>query len=342
MSTPTLTARPSRAAALDGLGRYVPIGATVALLALMYLGGLGNYRNFDNPQLIPDLFIGNAGLLIIGVGMTFVILSGGIDLSVGSVMAFSTMACAWLTVDAGVSAPLAVGLVLALGVVSGTLTGIVIHYFDVQPFIATLVGLFLYRGLTLQISAEDVSMRDVAFFDWGMTRVEFGGSPREGGFSLPYLSFLALAVVAIAFVVLHYTRFGRGVYAVGGNEQSALLMGLPVARTKVGVYAISGFCAALAGVVSAFYTKSADPLRGVGLELDAIAAVVIGGTLLTGGAGFVLGTVAGVMVMGLLSTIIAFQGNLNSWWAKIVVGVLLLAFILLQRVLARSGEKRRT
>ncbi|MEU6858426.1 sugar ABC transporter permease YjfF [Glycomyces sp. NPDC046736] len=341
MSAHQLTERPARTALLDGLGRYIPIGATIALLAAMYLGGLASYDNFDNPQLVPDLFIGNAGLLIIAVGMTFVILSGGIDLSVGSVAAFSTMACAWLTVEAGVSGPLAMVLVLVLGTLSGTATGAVIHYFDVQPFIATLVGLFLYRGLTLQISSSDVSMRDVEFFGWGMERTEFG-NVREGGFSLPNLSFLAFAIVIAAFIVLHYTRFGRGVYAVGGNEQSALLMGLPVARTKIGVYAISGFCAALAGVVSAFYTKSADPLRGVGLELDAIAAVVIGGTLLTGGAGFVLGTVAGVMVMGMLSTIIAFQGNLNSWWARIVVGVLLLAFILLQRVLARTGEKRST
>ncbi|MCH7230640.1 sugar ABC transporter permease YjfF [Glycomyces sp. L485] len=339
MST-TLTERPAHSTLFDGLSRYIPIGATVALLVAMYLGGLANYNNFDNPQLIPDLFIGNAGLLIIAVGMTFVILSGGIDLSVGSMMAFSTMALAWMTVDLGMPAEIAVPVVLVFGTLSGTFTGAVIHYFDVQPFIATLAGLFLYRGLTLQISDRDVSMRDVEFFSWGMERIEFG-SPREGGFSLPYISFIAFAVVVIAFIVLHYTRFGRGVYAVGGSEQSALLMGLPVVRTKVGVYAISGFCASLGGVVAAFYTKSANPLAGVGLELDAIAAVVVGGTLLTGGAGFVLGTVAGVMVMGLLSTIIAFQGNLSSWWARIVVGILLLAFILLQRVLARSGEKRK-
>jgi simple sugar transport system permease protein len=217
----------------------------------------------------------------------------------------------------------------------------VIHYFNVQPFIATLVGLFLFRGLTLQISDTDVSMREIEFFQWGMTHVDFG-EIRDGGFWLPYLSFVAFAVVIVSFVVLHYTRFGRGVYAVGGSEQSALLMGLPVARTKIGVYAISGFCAALAGVLAAFATKSANPLANVGAELDAIAAVVIGGTLLTGGAGFVLGTVAGVMVWGMLNTLIAFQGNLSSWWARIVMGILLLAFILLQRVLARSGEKRRT
>ncbi|MCC3763740.1 hypothetical protein K3N28_11750 [Glycomyces sp. TRM65418] len=341
MSTHQLTERPSRSTLFDGLTRYIPISATVALLIALYLGGVANYPNFDNPQVVAKLFIDNAPLLVIAVGMTFVILSGGIDLSVGSVMAFSTMACAWLTVEAGIAAPVALVLVLAFGTAWGLLIGAVIHYFDVQPFIATLVGLFLFRGLTLQISDTDVSMREIEFFQWGMTHVDFG-NVRDGGFWLPYLSFVAFAVVIIAFVVLHYTRFGRGVYAVGGSEQSALLMGLPVARTKIGVYAVSGFCAALAGILAAFATKSANPLANVGAELDAIAAVVIGGTLLTGGAGFVLGTVAGVMVWGMLNTLIAFQGNLSSWWARIVMGILLLAFILLQRVLARSGEKRRT
>ena len=342
MSTQTLTERPARSTLFDGMTRYIPIGATVALLLALYFGGVANYRNFDKPQVIANLFIDNAPLLVIAVGMTFVILSGGIDLSVGSVMAFSTMTCAWLTVEAGLSAPLVVALVLVFGTGWGLLIGAVIHYFNVQPFIATLVGLFLFRGLTLQISTSDMSMREVKFFQWGMTHIEVGGGIRQGGFWLPYLSFAAIAVVAVAFVVLHYTRFGRGVYAVGGNEQSALLMGLPVARTKIGVYVVSGFCASLAGVLAAFATKSADPLRHVGAELDAIAAVVIGGTLLTGGAGFVLGTLAGVMVWGLLNTLIQFQGNLSSWWARIVMGVLLLAFILLQRGLARSGEKRRT
>lgn len=342
MSTQTLTERPSRSTLPDGLTRYIPICATVALLLALYLGGVANYEKFGSAQVIAGLFIDNAPLLIIAVGMTFVILSGGIDLSVGSVMAFSTMACAWLTVDAGISAPLAVALVLGFGAAWGLLIGSVIHYFNVQPFIATLVGLFLFRGLTLQISETDVSMREIEFWQWGMTHAEFFGKVRDGGFWLPYLSFVAFAVVVISFVVLHYTRFGRGVYAVGGSESSALLMGLPVARTKIGVYAISGFCAALAGVLAAFATKSANPLANVGAELDAIAAVVIGGTLLTGGAGFVLGTVAGVMVWGMLTTLIAFQGNLSSWWARIAMGVLLLAFILLQRVLARSGEKRRT
>nr|WP_211240413.1 ABC transporter permease [Haloglycomyces albus] len=311
--------------------RYIPIVATLSLIVALYFIGVANYSGFSNPQLLVNLFISNAGLLIVAVGMTFVILTGGIDLSVGSLMAFSTMAVGWMTIEAGIPAQIAVPAVIVLGGLNGALTGAVIHYFNVQPFIATLAGLFLYRGLTFQISTHDISLRDVEFFQWGMERVDLGSV------SIPNITFLAFGFVLIAFCFGHYTRLGRTVYAVGGNENSAALMGLPVARSKISVYAFSGICASTGGVVTAFYIKSANPLQGVGFELDAIAAVVIGGTLLTGGYGFVLGTMAGVSVLGLIDTIIAFQGNLSSWWARIAIGALLLAFILLQRFLSKLG-----
>jgi simple sugar transport system permease protein len=138
----------------------------------------------------------------------------------------------------------------------------------------------------------------------------------------------------VAILVAHYTKFGRYVYAVGGDEHSAKLMGLPVGGTKIFLYTISGFCSALAGVVYTFYTQSGNPASCVGLELDAIAAVVIGGTLLSGGAGFMAGTLMGVLILGLIQTLITFQGNVNSWWTRIVVGVLVLLFILLQNVIS--------
>jgi simple sugar transport system permease protein len=142
-------------------------------------------------------------------------------------------------------------------------------------------------------------------------------------------------VVVVGIIVLAYSRLGRSVYAIGGNEQSAVLMGLPVARTKMAVYTISGFCSALGGLLLTFYTPSGDPIQGIGMELDAIAAVVIGGTLLTGGSGYLFGTVLGVLTLGVIKTILNF-GNLSPWWARIVVGLLLFAFILLQRlVIAR-------
>lgn len=322
----------------EGVERYIPVTATVLLLCAMYAGGVARYDNFDRPQVVANLFINNAHLLVIAIGVTFVILSGGIDLSVGSVMAFTSMLCAWLTVETGLPAVPVVVFALLLGVASGAGMGAIIHYFHIQPFIVTLAGLFLFRGLTQQLSSHDISLREVSFFDFGGRRHELTelipglGSILNGGFAITNSVLLALAVVVAAFITLHYTRLGRNVYAIGGNQQSALLMGLPVARTKVSVYAISGGCAALGGILFAFNTKSAAPLHGVALELDAIAAVVIGGTLLIGGFGFVLGTVAGVLVLGLIHTIITFQGDLSPWWARMVIGILLLAFILLQRL----------
>ena len=148
-------------------------------------------------------------------------------------------------------------------------------------------------------------------------------------------------IFLLALFVAHYTKFGRFIYALGGDEQSATLMGLPVARTKVLIYTVSGFCSALAGVVFTFYMLSGYGLHAVGMELDAIAAVVIGGTLLTGGVGYVAGTLFGVLMLGIIQTLISFDGTLSSWWTRIVVGVLLFAFCLLQRLLSRRSGKAR-
>jgi len=148
---------------------------------------------------------------------------------------------------------------------------------------------------------------------------------------------IALVVVAIAFFVLHHTRFGRTVYAIGGSENSAVLMGLAVTRTKVLVYAISGLCAAMGGILWNLYSLSGFPRAGIGMELDAIAAVVVGGALLTGGYGYVIGSVVGVLILGLVQTFIEFDGTLSSWWTRIFIGTLLLVFILLQRLFSRKG-----
>jgi galactofuranose transport system permease protein len=144
-----------------------------------------------------------------------------------------------------------------------------------------------------------------------------------------------LASVIIATLVAGFTRFGRNVYAIGSNENSARLMGLPIGQTKIAIYALAGFFSALGGVVATFYMQSGNPASFVGLELDAIASVVIGGTLLTGGVGFIPGTLMGVLILGLIQQIIIFNGTLNSWWTKIVIGALLLIFIVLQKFISR-------
>jgi simple sugar transport system permease protein len=307
--------------------RYIPVLATLALLALMFEVGAYRYENFLSSQVILNVFIDNAFLLVVAVGMTFVILTGGIDLSVGSVLALSTMISATLVEQHAVPALLAIGIALAVGTFGGLAMGAVIHYFEIQPFIVTLAGMFLARGLCYMISTDSISFTDPFFTDVMQANISLSPGTR-----ISVSVVIALVVVAIAYWALHYTRLGRNVYAIGGNAQSALLMGLPVGRTVIAVYAISGFCSALGGVLLSFYMRSGYSLHGVGLELDAIAAVVIGGTLLTGGTGFVLGTVLGVLVLGLIQTIINFQGTLSSWWTKIVVGVLLMVFIMLQRL----------
>lgn len=309
--------------------KYIPILVTILLFIVMFAAGSFRYTGFFSLQVLMNLLVDNAFLLITAVGMSFVILSGGIDLSVGSVIALSTMVSASLVQQHGWPPAVVIPLVLLMGAAFGSLMGAIIHYFDIQPFIVTLAGMFLARGLCYVISIDTITIDNAFYTAVAQTRI-----PLPGGSFLSISAVIALLVVAGAIFTAHYTRFGRNVYALGGSEQSALLMGLPVARTKVLVYTLSGLCSALAGVVFTFYMLSGYGLHAVGFELDTIAAVVIGGTLLTGGVGYVLGTFFGVLIQGVIQTIISFEGTLSSWWTKIVIGLLLFIFILLQRVLS--------
>jgi len=306
--------------------RYLPVLGTVVVLALMLIIGGSRYENFLSGRVMANLLINNSFLIVVAVGMTFVILTGGIDLSVGAVLALSTCISAWMFVH-GWPAYVAIPAAILAGALIGWAVGVMVHVFEIQPFIATLAAMFLARGLCYVIAPESIPITDPTIVKLG-TRWDLGG-----GWAITPSGVIALAVVVVAFVTLHYTRFGRTVYAIGGGEQSARLMGLPVARTKVLVYVISGTCAGLGGLLFAAFSSSGYSLTGVGMELDAIAAVVIGGTLLTGGSGFVLGSVLGVLVLGLIQTIITFEGTLSSWWTKIVIGALLLVFVILQRLL---------
>ncbi|WP_208278438.1 galactofuranose ABC transporter, permease protein YjfF [Massilia oculi] len=305
---------------------------TVVLLAAMLLVGGALYEGFLSLQVMLNLLIDNAFLLVIAIGMGFVILSGGIDLSVGAVLALSTMIAAWLLQVAHWPPLAVIATVLALGFLFGGGMGAVIHYFRLQPFIVTLAGMFLARGLCYLISIESITIEDPLFVAMSQTQIPF-----FGGFVSPG-ALIALAMLTFAVWLAHYSGFGRAVYAVGGNEQSAAMMGLSVGRTKILVYAFSGFCASLAGLLFAFYMLSGYGLHAQGTELDAIAAVVIGGTLLTGGYGYILGSLSGVLVLGTIQTLIAFDGTLSSWWTKIVIGGLLFVFCVVQRVMAFKSK----
>ena len=335
-TTPALGApRQDRWQALTGevlarvRGRYLSPLASLGLLALMF-GAIVVRYDFASPaQVFLNLFVDNAYLIVLAVGMTFVILSGGIDLSVGSTVALASVIVA-TALQQGWPMPLAVGTVLVVGPLLGWLMGLVIEYFDVQPFIVTLAGMFLARGLCYVISVDTLPIKDPVLRRIGLNYVYL----YEDKF-IRWTVVIAVAVVVIAAFTLHQTRYGRTVYAVGGNRQSAQLMGLAAARARVSVYAVSGFCAALAGLLLAVQKLSGYSLNGIGMELDAIAAAVIGGVLLSGGTGFVFGSVIGVLVLGTIQTFVTAE-NLDSYWTRIMTGVLLLVFVLVQRLVVRK------
>ncbi|MDT0122478.1 galactofuranose ABC transporter, permease protein YjfF [Paenibacillus sp. RRE4] len=309
--------------------KLLPVLVTFGLLAVMIAIGSFRYTGFFSTQVLFNLLIDNAFLIVTAIGMTFVIVSGGIDLSVGSVIALTTIISASLVEKQGWSPTVVIPLVLIMGAVFGTLMGAIIHYFKIQPFIVTLAGMFLARGLCYVISTDTITITNSFYTDVAQAKI-----PLPGGSFVSINVIIALIILLLAIFLAHYTRFGRNVYAIGGSEQSAMLMGLPVARTKILVYTFSGFCSALAGVVFTFYMLSGYGLHAMGMELDTIAAVVIGGTLLTGGVGYVAGTFLGVLIQGVIQTIISFEGTLSSWWTKIVIGLMLFVFILFQRLLS--------
>ncbi|WP_426594014.1 ABC transporter permease subunit [Cellulomonas sp. McL0617] len=339
-STQLAPARESRA--VGGYHRFmsrhaswIPVFAAVAILVAMLIGAQLYFGTFLTPRLLSSLLLDNAYLLILAVGMTFVILTGGIDLSVGAVMSFSGMLGASL-LSQGLPTTVVVPIMLGGGATIGLGIGVLVQYFDVQPFIASLAGMFLARGLGFVVSLNSIKVTNPAILWLEGTRIQ----AVPGSWYITPTGILALLVVAAGALLLAYTRFGRTIYALGGNQQSARLMGLPVARTKLLAYVVSGMCAGLAGVVFTAYTGAAYPLNGIGTELDTIAAVVIGGTLLTGGSGFVVGSMIGVFVYGMIKTIINFLG-VDQSWTRITIGALLLVFVVVQRVIVARSARRR-
>jgi len=310
--------------------RALPLYATIAIFLLAYLICYLQFPAMLSTRVIGNLLTDNAYLGIVAVGMTVVIISGGIDLSVGSVIAFSGVFIAVVLRETGLHPLAAFALLLAITTLFGAAMGGMIHLLAMPPFIVTLAGMFLARGAGYMLTIDSVPI-DHAFYET-MQRAYYL-MPGKGRLTL--LGLTMVASVILGMILLHRTKFGTNVYALGGGEATARLMGVAVGRTTVLIYAFSGFMAGLAGIVFSVYTSAGYPLATVGVELNAIAAVVIGGTLLTGGSGYMFGTLIGVLTMGLIQTYIVFDGTLSSWWTKIVIGALLLMFILLQKGLLR-------
>ena len=303
--------------------RYGPLLLTFAVFLLVYFIGGRLYPAMQKPQVFFNLFINTASLMLVSVGMTFVIISKGIDLSVAGMIALTSAASASLLAH-GASPAVVMPLMLVMGIAFGFTLGCIIHFLKVEPFIATLMGLFFARGMAYIITLEALPIQDATYRWLALTKVHIPFFDK----AYVYIPSLVGPIVLLVVIYLSFfTRFGRTVYAIGNNEQSARLMGLPVGRTKIAVYAISGFCSALAGIVWSISLLSGYGGYAPGMELDAIASVVIGGTLLTGGVGNVIGTLFGVLVNGTIVSILQFNGTLSSWWTRIGVGVLTLIFI---------------
>ncbi|WP_311272727.1 MULTISPECIES: galactofuranose ABC transporter, permease protein YjfF [unclassified Rhizobium] len=315
--------------------RNLPLLTTLAVFIVAYVLCVIQYPAMFSTRVVGNLLTDNAFLGIAAVGMTFVILSGGIDLSIGSVIAFASVFVAVLVGTYNVHPLVAFAAVLVISTIFGCLMGAMIRFLSIPPFVVTLAGMFLARGAAYLISTQSVPISHPV-----IDAIQGFYFRVPGGGRLTALAIIMLIVFIVGGIVASRTRLGANIYALGGNQQSAELMGVPIGKTIISIYALSGFLSGLAGIIYTLYTSSGYSLATVGMELDAIAAVVIGGTLLTGGTGLVAGTFVGLLIQGLIQTYIVFEGTLSSWWTKIVIGILLFIFIVLQRAIIWYSNRR--
>ena len=297
------------------------------------------------PMNVSSLISQNAYVFILATGMLLCILTGGnIDLSVGSVVCFVGAIGAVLMVNMKMNMWLAILIMFVIGTLIGAFQGFWIAYVRIPPFIVTLAGMFFGRGMTSIISTDMISIKNATFMAWDKYKIymPFGSYSKRGKFLPAYIYptvIIAIIVLIVIIIVMKYTKFGRSVYAIGGNEQSALMMGLNVKRTKMAAYLLDGFLAGLGGFLFCMNSCAGFVEQAKGLEMDAISAAVIGGTLLSGGVGTPFGTLFGVLIKGTISSLITTQGTLSSWWVRIVLSALLCFFIVLQSVFASLKKK---
>lgn len=308
------------------VGSFLQQQGALVMLVVVCLIATFRYDAFLSPENLLNVLRQNSMLGLVALGMTFVILTGGIDLSVGSILALAGVVAAFLAPYGVVVAVLGAA---AVGTLLGLINGVVIAKGRIQPFIVTLGMMIAARGLTLAITDEK-SVRIPA----AQTDLAWLGRGEIGGF-LPVPIVILIIAFAVGWLVLNYTRFGRHVFALGDNDEAARLLGLNINRTTIGVYAISGALAGLAGVILAARLGAGNPVEGVGWELSAIAAVVVGGTLLTGGQGSAVSTLVGVLLLGVIFNLFNLEGQISPWWQLVLRGAILLVVVVLQNRLTR-------
>lgn len=327
--------------------QYIMVYATIGIFLIIYIYGAIRFGDigFTTLRTFINMFKDNAYYGISAVGMTMVLITGGIDLSVASIACLTGMLVAYGTTRLGIHPAICMAAAMVIGVGLGLLQGAAIHFLDVPPFIATLAGNFLARGVASLISRESISIDHPMIDAMAGFKIYFKKYVDGEWVKIKPISFINLnllvfiVMIIVGTIILSRTKFGRNIYAIGGNEQSAKLMGLPVGKTKVLVYGFNGFCSVLAGFAFLLEVKSGWNLALQGGELEVITCAVIGGTLLTGGTGYMIGTMFGVLLKSVIPALITFNGNLLSWWGKIATGGLLALFIVIQRIVVTASDR---
>lgn len=309
--------------------------------AILFLGGA-----FLRPQNFLNILNENAALIIMSCGMSLVMIIGGIDISVGGVTALVSMCCAvYLDFHDG-NVFVALLIALAIGVAFGIVQGFLVAYLEIQPFIVSLAGMFFARGMTTIVNSSPFNVANESFVALKGTRIIIPGLgyvvPKTGNYIDAYIEIgvvVALVVVVLMFCMLRWTKLGRNFYAVGGNRQSALMLGINVRRTRFLAHLLCSLLAGVGGFVYFMHVGSGSPSNATGMEMNAIASSIIGGTMLTGGVGNIIGTLFGVLSLNTIKNIVSAAGFDQAWWTGITIAAMLCLFLVIQSVVMAWKKK---
>lgn len=319
---------------------------TIIVFFAMYIGAiLFQGKGFLKPQTFFNILNANASLIILSCGMSLVMITGGIDISVGGVTALVSMCCAVYLDYHGGNVFVAVLIALAIGLAFGVIQGFLVAYLDIQPFIVTLAGMFFARGMTTIVNTNPFNVQNEAFVALKETRVTvpgFGSVNKLGKYVPAYIEIgviVAILLVIVLFCVLRWTKLGRSFYAVGGNNQSALMLGINVKKTKFLSHMICGLLAGVGGFVYFMHVGSGSASHASGMEMNAIASSIIGGTMLTGGVGNIIGTFFGVLSLSTIQNIVSSAGLDQAWWTGITIAAMLCLFLVVQSIVMARKKR---
>ena len=320
---------------------------TIVVFFVMYIGAMiFQGQGFLKAQTFLNILNSDAALIIASCGMSVVMITGGIDISVGGVAALVSMCCAVYLDYHGGNIFVAILIALGIGLAFGLVQGFLVAYLDIQPFIVSLAGMFFARGMTTIVHTDPFNVQNKTFVNLKDTHIVIpglGSVNRVGNYVDAYVeigAIVALLVVALLFCLLRWSKTGRGFYAVGGNHQSALMLGINVKRTKFVAHMICSLLAGLGGFIYFLHIGSGSPLHATGMEMNAIASSIIGGTMLTGGVGNIIGTLFGVLSLSTIQNIVNTAGLGEAWWTGITIASMLCLFLIIQSIVIKKKKKK--